>query len=154
MCQYFEYLFSSVSFWIYCFDYKFGNNLTIKVIEKCRSSFCTTCTFILWKVGDEIVRVNGYTIAEAVHEEVLNLIKGRDEIELKVTSRCTVHFYILIILITTVSECDILICLDIMKDDLKIKRIQLKKNKITIYLWCTFLCKCHWGELHYPSYVS
>nr|XP_022316588.1 uncharacterized protein LOC111120143 isoform X2 [Crassostrea virginica] len=38
------------------------------------------------KVGDEIVRVNGYTIAEAVHEEVLNLIKGRDEIELKVTN--------------------------------------------------------------------
>ncbi|XP_048780795.1 harmonin-like isoform X2 [Ostrea edulis] len=38
------------------------------------------------RVGDEIVRVNGYTIAEAVHEEVLNLIKGQDEIELKVTN--------------------------------------------------------------------
>lgn len=37
-------------------------------------------------MGDEIVRVNGFTIAEAIHEEVLNLIKGRDEIELKVTS--------------------------------------------------------------------
>lgn len=38
------------------------------------------------KVGDEIVRVNGFTISQAIHEEVLNLIKGRDEIELKVTS--------------------------------------------------------------------
>ncbi|KAJ8299641.1 hypothetical protein KUTeg_023701 [Tegillarca granosa] len=39
------------------------------------------------KVGDEIVRVNGFTISQAIHEEVLNLIKGRDEIELKVTSK-------------------------------------------------------------------
>ncbi|KAK3102252.1 hypothetical protein FSP39_009927, partial [Pinctada imbricata] len=38
------------------------------------------------KVGDEIVRVNGFTIAEAIHDEVLNLIKGRQEIELKVTN--------------------------------------------------------------------
>lgn len=37
-------------------------------------------------MGDQIVRVNGFTIAEAIHEEVLNLIKGRDEIELKVAS--------------------------------------------------------------------
>nr|KAG5691284.1 hypothetical protein BaRGS_017250 [Batillaria attramentaria] len=36
-------------------------------------------------VGDEIVRVNGFTIAEAIHEDVLNLIKTRDEIILKVT---------------------------------------------------------------------
>ena len=41
---------------------------------------------IPFKVGDEIVRVNGFTISEAIHEEVLNLIKGKDEIELKVTS--------------------------------------------------------------------
>ncbi|XP_060568957.1 harmonin-like isoform X4 [Ruditapes philippinarum] len=38
------------------------------------------------KMGDEIVRVNGFTIGQAIHEEVLNLIKGRDEIELKVTN--------------------------------------------------------------------
>ncbi|XP_045176075.2 harmonin-like isoform X2 [Mercenaria mercenaria] len=38
------------------------------------------------KMGDEIVRVNGFTIIQAIHEEVLNLIKGRDEIELKVTN--------------------------------------------------------------------
>ncbi|XP_076472086.1 uncharacterized protein LOC143301586 isoform X2 [Babylonia areolata] len=37
------------------------------------------------KVGDEIVRVNGFTIAEAIHDDVLNLIKSRDEIVLKVT---------------------------------------------------------------------
>ncbi|XP_046573811.1 LOW QUALITY PROTEIN: harmonin-like [Haliotis rubra] len=37
------------------------------------------------KAGDEIVRVNGYTIAEAIHEDVLNLIKSREEIVLKVT---------------------------------------------------------------------
>lgn len=38
------------------------------------------------RVGDEIVRVNGFTIAEAIHEEVLNLIKNFDHIELKVTN--------------------------------------------------------------------
>ncbi|XP_069133162.1 LOW QUALITY PROTEIN: harmonin-like [Argopecten irradians] len=38
------------------------------------------------RVGDEIVRVNGYTISQAIHEEVLNLIKGRDAVELKVTN--------------------------------------------------------------------
>ncbi|KAL8561933.1 hypothetical protein ACOMHN_001259 [Nucella lapillus] len=37
------------------------------------------------KVGDEIVRVNGFTIAEAIHDDVLNLIKSREEIVLKVT---------------------------------------------------------------------
>ncbi|ESO97282.1 hypothetical protein LOTGIDRAFT_159301 [Lottia gigantea] len=37
------------------------------------------------KVGDEIVRVNGFTISEAIHEDVLNLIKSRDIIMLKVT---------------------------------------------------------------------
>ena len=31
--------------------------------------------------------MNGFTIVEAIHEEVLNLIKGKDEIELKVTSK-------------------------------------------------------------------
>ena len=31
--------------------------------------------------------MNGFTITEAIHEEVLNLIKGKDEIELKVTSK-------------------------------------------------------------------
>ncbi|XP_060072464.1 membrane-associated guanylate kinase, WW and PDZ domain-containing protein 1-like [Ylistrum balloti] len=38
------------------------------------------------RVGDEIVRVNGYTISQAIHEEVLNLIKGHDAVELKVTN--------------------------------------------------------------------
>ncbi|XP_064634486.1 harmonin-like isoform X9 [Lineus longissimus] len=36
------------------------------------------------RVGDQIVRVNGFTIDQAIHEEVLNLIKGRNEIVLKV----------------------------------------------------------------------
>ena len=39
------------------------------------------------QVGDEIVRVNGFTIAEAIHDDVLNLIKSRDEIVLKVTRK-------------------------------------------------------------------
>ena len=39
------------------------------------------------RVGDEIVRVNGFTIAEAIHDDVLNLIKSRDEIVLKVTRK-------------------------------------------------------------------
>ncbi|BFZ04125.1 hypothetical protein BsWGS_07164 [Bradybaena similaris] len=37
------------------------------------------------RVGDEIVRVNGFTIAEAIHDDVLNLVRSRDEIVLKVT---------------------------------------------------------------------
>ncbi|GFO45005.1 harmonin [Plakobranchus ocellatus] len=36
------------------------------------------------KIGDEIVRVNGFTISEAVHDDVLRLIKSRDDIVLKV----------------------------------------------------------------------
>lgn len=43
--------------------------------------------FILNQVGDEIVRVNGFTIAEAIHDDVLSLIKSRDEIVLKVTRK-------------------------------------------------------------------
>ncbi|XP_025085156.1 harmonin-like isoform X4 [Pomacea canaliculata] len=37
------------------------------------------------RAGDELVRVNGFVIAEAIHEDVLNLIKSREEIVLKVT---------------------------------------------------------------------
>ncbi|XP_064601201.1 harmonin-like [Liolophura sinensis] len=36
------------------------------------------------RVGDEVVRVNGFTIDQAIHEEVLNLIKAKPEIVLKV----------------------------------------------------------------------
>ncbi|XP_012944569.1 harmonin isoform X2 [Aplysia californica] len=36
-------------------------------------------------VGDEIVRVNGFTISEAIHDDVLNLIRMREDIILKVT---------------------------------------------------------------------
>ncbi|GFR85533.1 usher syndrome 1C (Autosomal recessive, severe), partial [Elysia marginata] len=36
------------------------------------------------KVGDQIVRVNGFTISEAIHEDVLRLIKSHDDIVLKV----------------------------------------------------------------------
>ncbi|ELU05744.1 hypothetical protein CAPTEDRAFT_223554 [Capitella teleta] len=35
-------------------------------------------------VGDELVRVNGFTIQQAVHQEVLNLIKTQTELLLKV----------------------------------------------------------------------
>ncbi|XP_059164016.1 harmonin-like, partial [Physella acuta] len=38
------------------------------------------------RVGDEIVKVNGFNISEAIHEDVLNLIKSKDEIVLKVTN--------------------------------------------------------------------
>lgn len=33
------------------------------------------------------MRVNGFVIAEAIHEDVLNLIKSREEIVLKVTRK-------------------------------------------------------------------
>lgn len=87
--------------------------------------FCIIVIF--WKVGDEIVWVDGYIIVEVVYEEVLNLIKGRDEIEFKVISRCVVYFYILIIFTVIVLECDIFIFFDIMKDNLNKKRIEFKK---------------------------
>ncbi|KAK3784244.1 hypothetical protein RRG08_031629 [Elysia crispata] len=36
------------------------------------------------KIGDQIARVNGFTISEAVHEDVLRLIRSHDDIILKV----------------------------------------------------------------------
>ncbi|XP_023933200.1 harmonin isoform X2 [Lingula anatina] len=36
------------------------------------------------RVGDQIVRVNGFTIEQAIHDEVLNLLKAKSQIVLKV----------------------------------------------------------------------
>ena len=36
------------------------------------------------KVGDEIVRINGYSISSCIHEEVINLIKTKKTVSLKV----------------------------------------------------------------------
>ncbi|KAK2164022.1 hypothetical protein LSH36_70g05049 [Paralvinella palmiformis] len=36
------------------------------------------------RAGDEIMRLNGFTISQAIHQEVLNLIKAHKELVLKV----------------------------------------------------------------------
>lgn len=35
-------------------------------------------------MGDEIVRINGYSISSCIHEEVINLIKTKKIVSLKV----------------------------------------------------------------------
>lgn len=44
------------------------------------------CVFSLpvVKVGDEIVRINGYSIASCTHEEVINLIRTKKTVSIKV----------------------------------------------------------------------
>ena len=41
------------------------------------------------QVGDEIVRLNGFTISQGIHEEVVNLIQSREELILKVRREYT-----------------------------------------------------------------
>lgn len=41
------------------------------------------------QVGDEIVRINGYSISSCIHEEVINLIKTKKIVSLKVRRRST-----------------------------------------------------------------
>lgn len=36
------------------------------------------------KVGDEIVRINGYSISSCTHEEVINLIRTKKTVSIKV----------------------------------------------------------------------
>lgn len=36
------------------------------------------------KVGDEIVRINGYSISSCTHEEVINLIRAKKTVSIKV----------------------------------------------------------------------
>lgn len=40
-----------------------------------------------YQVGDEIVRINGYSISSCIHEEVINLIKTKKIVSLKVRRR-------------------------------------------------------------------
>ncbi len=47
------------------------------------------------QVGDEIVRINGYSISSCIHEEVINLIKTKKIVSLKVR-RKIFKFYIVI----------------------------------------------------------
>lgn len=39
---------------------------------------------LFWQVGDEIVRINGYSISSCIHEEVISLIKIKKTVSLKV----------------------------------------------------------------------
>lgn len=47
------------------------------------------------QVGDEIVRINGYSISSCIHEEVISLIKTKKTVSLKVR-RTSVFFFQLI----------------------------------------------------------
>uniref|UniRef100_A0A8C4DGL7 Harmonin n=2 Tax=Dicentrarchus labrax TaxID=13489 RepID=A0A8C4DGL7_DICLA len=44
------------------------------------------------QVGDEIVRINGYSISSCIHEEVISLIKTKKIVSLKVRRRYTFFF--------------------------------------------------------------
>lgn len=39
---------------------------------------------LFWQVGDEIVRINGYSISSCIHEEVISLIKIKKTVSLKI----------------------------------------------------------------------
>ena len=47
------------------------------------------------QVGDEIRKLNGFTVSQAIHEEVLNLIRSRSELDLKIRSEYIIKFIIL-----------------------------------------------------------
>jgi len=51
-------------------------------IHSPNDSHLTLCTHSLSQPGDELVRVNGLTLVEATHEEVVNLIKLRKTLTL------------------------------------------------------------------------
>lgn len=41
-------------------------------------------TSLCVQVGDEIVRINGYSISSCTHEEVINLIRTKKTVSIKV----------------------------------------------------------------------
>lgn len=50
---------------------------------------------LFWQVGDEIVRINGYSISSCIHEEIISLIKTKKTVSLKV--RRELGAYVLVI---------------------------------------------------------
>jgi len=36
------------------------------------------------QIGDQIIRINGYSVVDAVHQEVLQYIKSQNHVELRV----------------------------------------------------------------------
>lgn len=48
---------------------------------------------LVLQVGDEIVRINGYSISSCIHEEVISLIKTRKIVSLKVRRELHKHMY-------------------------------------------------------------
>lgn len=45
---------------------------------------CACCISLSAQVGDEIVRINGYSISSCTHEEVINLIRTKKTVSIKV----------------------------------------------------------------------
>lgn len=49
-------------------------------------------SILILKVGDEIVRINGYSISSCIHEEVISLIKTKKIVSLKVRRALITHY--------------------------------------------------------------
>lgn len=47
--------------------------------------------YLVLQIGDQIIRVNGYTIEDAVHKEVLQLISNHTHLTLKVRGELNLH---------------------------------------------------------------
>lgn len=48
---------------------------------------------IYFQVGDQIVRINGYSVEHAIHQEVLKLIQDSNHLNLKVRSKFIYVYY-------------------------------------------------------------
>lgn len=46
------------------------------------------------QIGDEIVRINGYSIASCIHEEVISLIRTKKTVSLKVRRKFEAVLYL------------------------------------------------------------
>lgn len=54
------------------------------VLPPSRSNLSHSPLFSCSQVGDEIVRINGYSISSCIHEEIISLIKTKKIVSLKV----------------------------------------------------------------------
>lgn len=63
---------------------------------KNKQCMCLIINFFLFQVGDQIIRVNGFPVEDAVHKEVLQLISNHTHLTLKVRSKYndfTMYFF-------------------------------------------------------------
>ena len=59
--------------------------------------------FLCWslaQIGDQVIRINGLPVEEALHKEMLNMIRSKTQVTLKVRSKSCVSFVSLMLKIT------------------------------------------------------